>query len=188
MNPATAANLARLFSLGLYVLLASWYVIPWLRTRQRADALIPLLWVHAFRYVALHLVDAQPAGYAISNALRDRIIYGDIVAMVLAVSAIAALRVRSRASIPLVLVLVAETATFIASLVLGRREEGISAVATGINWLVQSFYVPLVPVTLGLIIWQLYSRRREPLAYLPNHAAHESPHTNRERLLRSARS
>jgi len=187
MNPATAANLARLFSLGLYVLLASWYVIPWLRRRQRADALIPLLWVHAFRYVALHLVDAQAAGYSISDALRDRIIYGDIIAMLLAVAAIAALRARSRLSIPLVLALVAETVTFIASLLL-VRQDAMAAVATGINWLVQSFYVPLVPVTLGLIIWQLVSRRREPLAFVPNLAAHEAPHANRELLLRSVRS
>jgi len=185
MQPATAANLARLFSLVLYVLLARWYVIPWLRSHTRADALILLLWVHAFRYVALHLVDAQSAGYAISDALRDRIIYGDIVAMVLAVAAIAALRARSRLSIPLVLLLVAETATFIASLILGRGREEISAVATGINWLVQSFYVPLVPVTLGLIIWQLISRRREPLAS-PHIAVAVPREADRELFVRSA--
>ena len=184
MNPSTAANLARLCSLSLYVLLAIWHVVPWLRSRPRAAALIPLLWVHAFRYVALHLVDAQSAGYAISDALRDRIIYGDIVAMVLAVLAIAALRVRSRLSIPLVLMLVAETVTFIASLILGRGREEMSAVATGINWLVQSFYVPLVPVTLGLIMWQLVSRRGEALAGA-NRAVEELPAANRELLTRS---
>jgi hypothetical protein len=184
MDPSTAANLARLFSLFLYVLLAVWYVVPWLRSRPRAEALIPLLWVHAFRYVALHLVDAQSAGYAISNALRDRIIYGDIVAMILAVSAIAALRARSRMSIPLVLLLVAETVTFIATLILGRGREEMAVVATGINWLVQSFYVPLVPVTLGLIIWQLVSRRREPIA-VSRPAVELTPNANRELLMKT---
>ena len=81
----------------------------------------------------MHLVDAQSAGYAISNALRDQIIYGDIVAMILAVAAIAALRARSRLSMHLVLLLVAETVTFIATLILGRGREGMAAVATGIN-------------------------------------------------------
>ena len=82
--------------------------------------------------------------------------------MILAVAAIAALRARSRLSMHLVLLLVAETVTFIATLILGRGREGMAAVATGINWLVQSFYVPLVPVTLGLIIWQLVSPAASP--------------------------
>jgi hypothetical protein len=80
MNPSTAAMLAQVFSLGMYAMIARLYVVPWIRTRDRADALVPLLWVHAFRYVALHLIDAQSSGYAISDRLRDRIIYGDLFA------------------------------------------------------------------------------------------------------------
>jgi hypothetical protein len=164
MNPNMAAILAQVFSSGIYATIARWHAATWLRTRERADALIPLLWVHAFRYVALHLIDAQATGYAISDGLRDRIIYGDLVASVLAVLAIAALRARSRLSIPLVLLLLGETVTFIATLVRARGEEATQAVATGINWLVQSFYVPLIPVTVVLILWQLISRRGQPLA------------------------
>jgi len=61
----------------------------------------------------------------------------------------------------------------------------MTAVATGINWLVQSFYVPLVPVTLGLIVWQLVSRRREPLAG-PSIVVEEARAANRELLMRRA--
>lgn len=163
MNPSTAAMLAQIFSLGMYAMIARLYVVPWLKTRDRADALIPLLWLHAFRYVALHLIDAQSSGYAISDGLRDRIIYGDLFASTLAVAAIAALHARLRLSIPLVVLLVGETVTFIATLIRARGHESTAAVATGINWLIQSFYVPLVPVTLGLIVWQIVSRRGEPL-------------------------
>ncbi len=163
MNPSSAAVLAQVFSLGMYAMIARLYVVPWLRARDRADALIPLMWVHAFRYVALHLFDAQSAGYTISDGLRDRIIYGDLFASLLAVAAIAALHARLRLSIPLVVLLLGETVTFIATLIRARGQETTAAVATGINWLVQSFYVPLVPVTLGLIVWQIVSRRGEPL-------------------------
>lgn len=164
MNPNIAAILAQVFSLVVYTIMAVLYVIPWLRSRERADALIPLLWVHVFRYVALHLVDAQGAGFAISDGLRDRIIYGDLIASILAVLAIGALHARSRVAIPLVMLLVAETVTFIAMLIQARGHEATSAVATGINWLVQSFYVPLVPVTLILIVWQIVSRRGTSIA------------------------
>jgi hypothetical protein len=163
MNPSTAAVLAQVLSLALYAIIARLYVVPWLKARDRADALIPLMWVHAFRYVALHLFDAQSAGFAISDGLRDRIIYGDLFASALAVLAILALHARMRVSIPLVMLLVGETVTFIATLIRARGHEQTAAVATGINWLIQSFYVPLVPVTLSFIIWQLASRRGEPL-------------------------
>jgi hypothetical protein len=34
----------------------------------------------------------------------------------------------------------------------------------GVTWLILTFYVPLLWVSLGLIVWQLYARRQEPLA------------------------
>jgi hypothetical protein len=51
--PAQAS--AQLVSLIVYAAIAAWYVAPWLRSRSRADALIALLWVHVFRYVALQV-------------------------------------------------------------------------------------------------------------------------------------
>jgi len=60
MNPLLAAQAAaQLISLFAFATLARWYVAPWLAARPRADALAPLLWVHAFRYVALQAFAAQ---------------------------------------------------------------------------------------------------------------------------------
>jgi hypothetical protein len=44
---------AQFISLFVYAMIAKWYVAHWLKARSRADALIALLWVHVFRYVAL---------------------------------------------------------------------------------------------------------------------------------------
>jgi hypothetical protein len=116
MSPSTAAGLAQLLSLGLYAIIARLYVVPRLKSRNRADALIPL-----------------------------------------------------------VVLLVGETVTFVATLIRARGHEATATVATGINWLIQSFYVPLVPVTLSLIVWQIGSRRGESLAAEGNrfHSAQE---------------
>jgi hypothetical protein len=55
--PAQAG--AQFISLVVYGLIARWYVTPWLSARKRGDALIALLWVHVFRYVALPKFSAQ---------------------------------------------------------------------------------------------------------------------------------
>lgn len=47
----------------------------------------------------------------------------------------------------------------------GATTPGANRAANGITWMVVSFYVPLLMVSLGLTIWQLQSRRGEPLAH-----------------------
>jgi hypothetical protein len=91
-------------------------VAPWLGTQQCADALALLLWVHAFRHVALQIFSAQQFGFAVSNDTRDQIAGGDVIGVILA------------------------------------------------SWLILTFYVPLLWVSLGLVVWQLYARRHEPLS------------------------
>jgi hypothetical protein len=41
--------------------------------------------------------------------------------------------------------------------------EQIFEKAFGVTWMILAFYVPLLWVSLGLIVWQLYSRRSEKL-------------------------
>lgn len=164
MNLKIATGLAQISSLFVFVTIARWYVVPWIRSRDRADALIPLLWVHAFRYVALQAYSAQQAGFPISDEGRDHIVYGDVTGMILAMIAIAALRHRARWSIPLVWLLVAETATDTVTNVIGGIREHLFGAASGVTWMVLSFYVPLLMVSLGLLVWQLLTRRGEPLA------------------------
>jgi hypothetical protein len=158
-----AATLARGLSFVVFGLLAFWYVVPWLRARGRADALVALLWVHAFRHVALHLVSTQRAGFPISDYGRDRIMYGDVLAMTLALAAIAALRYRSRLAIPLVWVFAAHTVADIVSIFDIVAREHLARFVNGMSWLISCFYVPLVMVSFALIVWQLLARWGEPL-------------------------
>src|SRR5438874_3224573 len=66
MMPAQAC--AQLLSLIVLATAARWYLVPWLKNRTRADALIALLWVHVFRYVALQVFSAQRDGFPISDS------------------------------------------------------------------------------------------------------------------------
>ena len=156
-------GLASTFSFVLFVLLAAWYVVPWLRTRSRADALTPLLWVHAFRYVAFQIFSAQHFGFAVSDPTRNQIVVGDVAGALLAVAAIIGLRYRSPIAIGLAWLLAVETMLDLANAVAAGIGERLLETASAVTWLILAFYVPLLWVTAGLMLWQLYSRRGEPL-------------------------
>jgi len=118
-----AAALASLLSLVAFGLIAAWYVVPWLRLQDRATALVALIWVQAFRHIALQIFSAQKFGLAVSERARDEIAIGDVAGMLLAIAAIIALRRGARISIVLVLALALETfGDLVNSTVAGMRE------------------------------------------------------------------
>ena len=135
---------------------------PWVRSLDRASALIALLWPHVFRYVALQAYSAQHAGFPISDAGLRNIVYGDVGGAIIALTAIVALRRRSRAAIPVVWLLVSTTVVDTVLNISGGIRENLFGAAAGVTWMVVSFYVPLLMVSLGLITWQLFSRHSEP--------------------------
>jgi len=167
MTLTSAAAIASVLSFVVFALAAVWYVAPWLATLRRADALTLLLWIHAFRHVALQIFSAQRFGFAASDTARDQIAGGDVIGMILAVVTIIALRYRMRLAIVLAWAFVLETtADLVSSTIAGIREQ-LFATASGVTWLILTFYVPLLWVSLGLVVWQLYSRRRQPLGPAP---------------------
>lgn len=161
LQPAQAG--AQLLSLIVFGTMARWYVAPWLKTLGRADALVPLLWIHVFRYVALQAFSAQRAGFPISDGGLMEIVVGDVTGMVIALATIVALRYRARLAIPLAWLLVAETIFDTITNIRGGIHENLMGAASGVTWLILGFYVPLLIASVALIIWQLYSRRGEPL-------------------------
>jgi len=74
------------------------------------------------------------------------------------------LRYRWRFAPVLVWLLVAETLVDLVYTSLLGVQEQLFASASNLTWLIVSFYVPLLWVNLGLIVWQMYARGDEPLA------------------------
>jgi hypothetical protein len=159
--PAQAGG--QFISLVVYGLIARWYVAPWLGTLKRKDAIIALLWVHVFRYVALLTFSAQRDGFPISDAGVRDIVIGDLAGAGIALAAIVALRYRVRIGIALAWLLVAETVFDTATNISGGIREHLMGAAGGVTWLILTFYVPLVIVSLVLLASQLYRRRGETL-------------------------
>lgn len=163
MTLATAGIVAMMLSFVAAIAAATWYVAPWLSRQSRANALIALLWVHAFRHVAFQILSAQKAGFTVSDGLRNEILYGDVVGMILALLAIAALRSRLGVAIPLVWVFAVATILDLVNASIGGMREGALATAVGVTWLILTFYTPILYTSLGLIAWQLVRRRQESL-------------------------
>jgi hypothetical protein len=159
MTELTAAALvAMALSFVVFATAAAWYAVPRMRAVALAAAITPLLWIHTFRYVALQLISAQEFGFGIPNSTRDQIVYGDLVGMVLALATLYALRFRWRSAIPLAWVFVVATVLDLSNAaVMGIREDLFDK-ATDVSWLILTFYVPALWVSVVLVAWRLWTR------------------------------
>jgi len=162
-----AQGSAQLLSLIVFAAISIWYVVPWLNARRRADALIALLWVHVFRYVALQVFSAQTTGFPISDEGAMEVAVGDVAGAALAFVTIALLRNRVRLAIPLAWLLVAETAYDTVTNIHGGVREHLMGAASGVSWMILVYFVPMVVLSAVLLAWQLFARRGEALDSLP---------------------
>ena len=160
--PAQAG--AQLITLVVFITVARWYVAPWLARRERAEALIALHWVNVFRYVALQVFVAQRDGFPISSHGALEIVVGDVAGAVIAFAAIVLLRQRVFAGVVLSWILVVETTIDTFLNIRGGVEEHLMGAASGVTWMILAFFVPAVVVSIGLLAWQLVSRRHESLS------------------------
>jgi hypothetical protein len=182
MNILIAAQAsAQFISLIVFAAAARWYVVPWLGARPRAEALIALLWVHVFRYVALQVFSAQHDGFPISDGGARDIVIGDVAGAAMAFAAIALLRRKSRIAIALAWVLAAETAYDTVTNIQDGAREHLMGAAGGVTWMILVFFVPAVVVSCALMVWQLYARRRESLGA----SGQSTPRTDAESLRRA---
>ncbi len=160
-----AANLVAAFvSYAVAVSVAIWFLIPAARQRSVADALFMLLFIHAFRHVALQIFSAAEVGGldASDGALRV-IAFGDLATSVLVLIALWALRQRKSFARVLVWVSTLVGMVDLVSATVTGIGEQLTETATDFSWMILSFYVPALWVTAILTLWQLATRRSEPL-------------------------
>src|SRR5437870_4139846 len=91
MSTLTALSVESTLSLASFALLARRYVVPWLATMPTESALVPLLWVHAFRYAPLALFAPGQSDPRIPADVVATVAYGDLASAVLALTALVAL-------------------------------------------------------------------------------------------------
>lgn len=143
-----------LLSFLVYGLVARWYVTPRLAPLPLHSALQPLLVLHATRYLGMVFLvptvvgPALPAGFAVPAA------YGDLLAALLALAALVALRARAPIALPLTwLFNVVGLLDLINAFYQGLRND----VQLGAAYFIPTFAVPALVIT-HLMIFRMLVR------------------------------
>jgi hypothetical protein len=144
-----------LLSLILYGLIARWYLAPRLASLPLPSALTPLLFLHAFRYLGMVFLVPTVVGDALPSEFAVPAGYGDLLAALLALAAILALRSGWSAALALVwLFNVVGTVDLLNALYQGLR----FSVSLGAAYYIPTFAVPALLVTHAMIFTMLVRR------------------------------
>jgi len=160
MTPFMVLNVQSTLSLVGFALIARWHIAPRLAARSREDALVPLLWIHVFRYAPLTLFAPGQVDPRVPADVAAIVGYGDLASGLVALLAVVALRVRARAGIGLAW---AFSVVGIADLVFATAKAVGAELYTyylGWNWYIVAFYVPVLAVSHAMIVYILLDRAR----------------------------
>src|SRR5215467_443447 len=139
-------------SLIAFTLIARWHIAPRLSKSSIEDYLVPLAWVHVFRYTPLTLLVLGQVAASLPPATAATIAYGDLVSAVAALVAVIFLRQRWKGAVAVVWLfnlvgIVESTAAAI-----GAKMYDIPI---GFNWYIVNFYVPALIVTHVMMVARL---------------------------------
>ncbi len=137
------------FSFVAWGIVAGRYLWPALRSQPRADALRPLLLLHAFRFVGLAFLVPGVVSPDLPTAFARPAAYGDLATAILALLAVAALRIR----LGIILVWVVNilgSADLLYAFYQGNRI-GFLPGQQGAAYFIPTVLVPLLLITHGLM-------------------------------------
>ena len=160
MEPIVLFGIQFTLSLLAYLLIAFWYVVPRLSGLPRELALVPLLWVHAFRIVGGTILAPGAVGPGVPMEFRTMIGYGDLITAFLALVALAALRARLPAAIAFVWLCVVVGMLDTVNAIIESVRFNVFTYGLGFNWVIVTAYVPALLVSSALMI--MYLLRRGP--------------------------
>jgi hypothetical protein len=155
MAPIVLFGIQFTFSLVAYALIAGWYGAPRLSRLPRELALVPLLWIHAFRIVGGTILAPGAVDATVPSDFRTMIGLGDMATAVLALLALIALRRRMAAAIPLVWVVLAVGLIDTVNAIIQSMRYSVFNDGLGVNWVIVTIYVPALLVSSVLIFIQL---------------------------------
>ncbi len=162
MDQNAIFGLQFLLSLIVYVLIAKWYVAPWLAGKPVEQALVPLIFPPAFRHMGLLFLVPGVVAEPLPPEFADPAAYGDLASGLLAILALVALRGRWGAALPLVwLFNVVGTVDLLHAvfrgLSVGAQEN------MGAAWYIPTFIVPALLVTHFMVFARLLRAKSDVL-------------------------
>jgi hypothetical protein len=156
--------------LATFTSIATWSLLlyinwPWLQQGGYKRIFTVLAGVHLFRHiglVALSPTHVEPA-LGLPFSYLAQVAYGDWLANVLAIVAILAVRAEWKTatfwSWFFIIAATADTLNAGPNFILAIRDQNNVG---ALGWLILTWYVPVIAITEGLIIWQLVKRARQP--------------------------
>jgi hypothetical protein len=155
MPPIVLFGIQFTFSLAAYALIAWWYVTPRLAGLPREVALVPLVWIHAFRIVGGTILAPGAVDAAVPADFRTMIGYGDVATAVVALLALIALRRRLPVAIALVWLVLTVGLLDTVNAIIQSMRYSVFTYGLGVNWVIVTMYVPALLVSSVLIFIQL---------------------------------
>jgi len=165
MEPVVIFGIQFTLSLIACALIAAWYGVPRLSRLPRDLALMPLLWIHAFRIVGGTILAPGAVDAAVPADFRTMVGYGDLATAVLALLALIALRTRFSGAIALVWLCVGVGTIDTINAIVQSVRYDVFTYSLGLNWVIVTTYVPALVVSSLLIFWLLLNPNRgaEPI-------------------------
>jgi hypothetical protein len=124
------------------------YVWPELRLRPRAEALRPLLMLHSFRFIGLAFLVPGVVSPGLPTAFAQSAGYGDIIAAILAVSAV--LSLPSAAGVVIVWIFSIWGSVDLLNAFYQANHAGLLLGQLGATYFIPTLVVPLLLITHGL--------------------------------------
>lgn len=160
MGPIVLFGLQFTLSLVAYLLIGFWYVAPRLSRLPLETALVPLLWVHAFRTVGGTILAPGSVEAGVPMAFRVMIGYGDLATAFLALLALIALRAHFPRAIAMVWLCMIVGNLDTLNAIIQSVRYNVFTYTLGLNWVIVTIYVPALLVSSLLIVMQLLSPNR----------------------------
>jgi hypothetical protein len=155
MEPIVLFGIQFSFCLAAYALIAWWYGAPRLSTLPREVALVPLVWIHAFRIVGGTILAPGAVDATVPIDFRTMIGYGDMTTAFLALAALVALRLRLSGAIALVWLCLTVGLLDTVNAIIQSMRYSVFTHGLGLNWVIVTMYVPALLVSSVLIFMQL---------------------------------
>jgi hypothetical protein len=149
MSQQASFGISILLALVAWGIVVALYVWPALRRLRRADALRPLLVLHAFRFIGLAFIVPGVVSPDLPAAFARPAAYGDLISAVLALLALASLR--ARFGWVLVWAFSLWGSADLAYAFYEGGQGGLQVGRLGSTYFLVTFVVPLLLITHGLI-------------------------------------
>lgn len=160
MDPITIVIYQTVLGFLAYALIIKWHVLPRLSGLPIEDALIPLAWLHVFRYVALAGFLPGQVAPEVTRGPLSLVVYGDTLSGLLALITIVMLKYRTSGGIWAAwLFNIVGFLDWAQSQVQHTRAQSFLH-ETGAMALVYVFYVPPLVLTHIVMLYWLATRSR----------------------------